>query len=119
MTGIAHHEADLLHCPKRKKLRSPQYVPLPEAARFLAQPKEPFESARLHPRRCLAYASGMEIKGGANADHHDAWKAALMLRHPEFLLWRTDADKEQIGPGPLNHSADIFVFCFGQRAKRW
>jgi hypothetical protein len=54
--------AELAKNPEKKEGVIYQ-IAFPEASRLCTESVKPFQAGTLHPSRCLAHESGMEIKG--------------------------------------------------------
>src|ERR1700732_5197347 len=61
-------------------------ITAPQAARFRAQPKQPFKPISLHPDRRLTLRPRQKIERGTHPYHDRRLNAAEMARHPELLL---------------------------------
>lgn len=71
---------------------------MPQAARLLAQPVQPFQAGALHPARRALHRAGMEIEGGARAQHHRR-NGFTVIEHPGLLLRTAEADEHETRAG--------------------
>ena len=82
-------------------------VALPEAAGFGTKAEEPFEAGALHPARGLLDAPGVEIEGGADADHQGGIQLGKKFGHEAFLLGCAEANPEDVGGGGGNLALEV------------
>ncbi len=59
----------------------------------------------------------MKIEGRSDADHRDPRETASMGVHPLLLLWRADANEDDIGISRADQILNGEVFLPGQSAK--
>ena len=69
---------------------------MPQAARFLREAKEPFETVVAHPRGGAAHSAGVKIKGGAHTDKNRRGEQMLVGVHPALLLRSAKTDPDDI-----------------------
>ena len=70
---------------------------MPEAAWFLGQAKEPFETVVAHPRGGAAHCASVKIEGGTDADENGRGEQMLVIAHPSLLLGSAEADPDDVG----------------------
>jgi len=51
--------------------------------------------------------------------HRGNTQVRSMLSHPDFLLWRAEADKHHIRPGLVNLSHHLSVFFTAEASEWW
>ena len=78
---------------------------------LLYHPKKPFQGDFSHPyRRAFSFA-GNEINGRSRAYGDPGLYVMPMSVHPQFLLWRAEADNEDIGLALGDPVDNGLVFC--------
>src|SRR5262245_43329621 len=90
--GRVEHAAQQLADRKPREARHDVGIAAPQAPRLRTQPKQPFQPFSLHPPWRLTLRSGQEVECGTHSNHDWGVNAPEVLRHPEFLLRRAQAD---------------------------
>ena len=85
---------------------------MPEAAWFLGQAKEPFETVVAHPRGCAAHSADVKVEGRTDADKNRRGELMLVIPHPPLLLGSAEADPNDVGIRPVDYRADFSVLVW-------
>lgn len=102
-------KAGALHEEAGDEERIVPEIPFPEAARLLHQPIQPFEADSLQKPGCLGNGAGVEIEGGADAEHERGVEFREITGHEALLFGCAEAHPEAIRPGGGNHGGEFRV----------
>ena len=86
-------------------------IPPPKTARVGAKAEGPFQPGSLQVSRRLRDDSSVDIERGTDSDQYGRIESVAMRRHPALLLWRAEADPDDIGAGSVNFRDVGLVFC--------
>src|SRR5262249_55533193 len=69
---------------KNRETRDDVGIATPQAPRFRAEPKQPFEPVPLHPSWCLTLRPGQKVERRPDPDHDRSIDSPEVALHPHF-----------------------------------